>query len=74
MVISRESAHEVEHLMFYGGIDELVYPGQRKSILWIGFIYISKVYTYTPFVIRLLDEDDIRQPIRVVYLMDEACR
>src|SRR5262249_28587593 len=58
--------------MARSSIYKLVDPWKRVTILWCGFIEISKVHTHSIGLVLLLDKDNVRDPCRILNMTHEA--
>ena len=72
MIVTREGIHKKYQLEPRGGIHELIDAGKEVAIFEIGSIQVSIIDVYPPLLVGLLDEDDIYEPLRIVYLMNEV--
>ena len=59
-------------LVASNGVHYEVDPGQRKAIFIASSVNISKVNVELPFVVCLLDENYICQPVEIIYFSDSS--
>jgi hypothetical protein len=72
LIVSREGIHEAEEFVLECGIFKKVHPRQWKAIIGTRFVKVSKVDTHFPFSVRLFNQNNIRQPLRIVYFLDKS--
>ena len=58
--------------MAYCGVNNLVYPRERKIIFRENFIKISEVDAHTPLAAFLQDHNNVGQPFRILHILDES--
>ena len=73
LVVAREGIHKTEKFIACCSVHDEVDPWQREAVLWAGFVYVGEVDTESPFAVRFLDEHDVSQPLRILYLPDRFC-
>ena len=56
--------------MTHSCIHQLVNLRHRERVLWVGFVQVCKIYTYTPLPHLLLYHYGISQPFRVKNLFN----
>ena len=72
LIIARESVHEAEELVAGSGVYYEVDSGEGKVVFRASSVNIGKINVESPFSIRLLDENHIGQPIRIIYFSDSS--
>ncbi|CAL9019504.1 unnamed protein product [Prunus brigantina] len=72
LVVSRIGVHETEQLVTDSCIHKLVYPRQRKTVLWTSLVQVGIVLTHSPSAIALPNHDRVRKPDRVRGFPDKA--
>ena len=70
LIIARESIHEAKELIASNGVHYEVDPGHGKAVFRASSVHVSEVNAESPLAICLLDEDNISQPIRIIYFSD----
>ena len=72
LVVPGKHIREVEQLVTYYCIDELVYPGKKEAVFWASFIQVYVVYTDLPLVIGFLEQDHVHTPVRIAHFVDKT--
>ena len=58
--------------MAYCGVNDLVYPREKKIVFQASFIKINEVNAHTPFTIFLRDHENVGSLFGVLYLSDKS--
>ena len=70
LMVSLESIQETHLGMACGRVYQLIYPGHRERIFWVGFIQISEVYTNSPLSAFLLYHYSVSHLLRIENFLD----
>ena len=72
LIITRESVHKAEELVANSGVHYEIDPGYGKAVFRAGSVHISKINAKSPLAILLLDEDNIIQPVGIIYFLNSS--
>ena len=73
LVVAGEGIHKTEKFMACCSIHDEVNPRQREAVLWPCFVYVGEVNIESPLSVCFLDEHDVSQSLRILYLPDRSC-
>ena len=74
LIITLESIHEAKELVASSGVHYEVNPRQGKAIFRVSSVNIGKVNAESPFIVCLLDENYISQPVGIIYFSDSSSK
>ena len=63
LIVTRIGIHEAQHFVACGCVYQLIYLGQRETVLGTGLIKILEIHTHYPLPTVLLYQHHIRQPL-----------
>ena len=72
LIIAGERIHEGEELMARGRVHQLIDSGKGIAVLRTGLIQLFEVYAHPPLAVCLFDQDNIRNPIRIIDFLNES--
>ena len=71
-MVSIEGVYEEEHSVPSSGINYLIYPGEKKTIIWTSIIQVGVIDTNSLFPTFLCNDHHIFQPVWIFDFPDKS--